>query len=100
QDGASGHPIVRARRGLGILLSRRCDGGRAARLAGRIGWASLLSAAQTAMTPTDTVQREETGHRGSFYIDREGKRLAELTFSAAPDGKLVILEHTEVSESL
>jgi predicted GNAT family acetyltransferase len=40
------------------------------------------------------------GHRGAFYIEREKERLAELIFSAAPDGKLVILEHTEVSESL
>jgi predicted GNAT family acetyltransferase len=52
------------------------------------------------LTATDAVQREETGHRGAFYIERAKERLAELTFSAAPDGKLVILEHTEVSESL
>jgi uncharacterized protein len=52
------------------------------------------------MSESDSVQIEEKGHRGSFFIAREGQRLAELTFSATPDGKLVILDHTEVSESL
>ena len=52
------------------------------------------------MSETMTVRREQKGHRGAFYIDGEGGRLAELTFSAAPDGQLVILEHTEVDESL
>src|SRR5207248_9732327 len=47
-----------------------------------------------------TVQREQQGHRGAFYIEREGSRDAELTFSASPDGKLVMLDHTEVGESL
>jgi predicted GNAT family acetyltransferase len=46
------------------------------------------------------IQREELGHRGAFYIDREGERLASLTFSAGPDGKLVMLDHTEVSDAL
>jgi predicted GNAT family acetyltransferase len=52
------------------------------------------------MSETTSVRREQKGHRGAFYIDDEGGRLAELTFSAAPDGQLVILEHTEVDESL
>jgi predicted GNAT family acetyltransferase len=43
---------------------------------------------------------EEQGHRGAFFIERGGQRLAALTFSGTPDGKLVILDHTEVSESL
>jgi len=47
-----------------------------------------------------TVQREQTGHRGAFFIDKGGARAAELTFSAGPDGKLVMLDHTEVGESL
>jgi predicted GNAT family acetyltransferase len=47
-----------------------------------------------------TVQREEKGHRGAFYIEREGERVAEQTFSAGPDGKLVMIDHTEVAESL
>jgi predicted GNAT family acetyltransferase len=47
-----------------------------------------------------SVELEEEGHRGAFFVEREGRRLAELTFSATPDRKLVILDHTEVSESL
>jgi uncharacterized protein len=52
------------------------------------------------MSETTSVRREQKGHRGAFYIDGKGGRLAELTFSAAPDRQLVILEHTEVDESL
>ena len=52
------------------------------------------------MRETMTVQREQKAHRGVFYIDDGDRRLAALTYSAAPDGKLVILEHTEVDESL
>jgi len=47
-----------------------------------------------------SVQLEQKEHRGSFYMEGEGRRLAELTFSATPDGKLVILDHTDVSDSL
>jgi len=46
------------------------------------------------------VQREQKGLRGAFYIESDGERLATLTFSAGPDGKVVMLDHTEVSESL
>ena len=52
------------------------------------------------MKEDDSVQVEQDGHRGTFFIAREGRRVAELTFSATPDGKLVILDHTDVSESL
>jgi len=48
----------------------------------------------------DLVQMEQSGHRGAFFIARDGERLAELTFSGSADGKLVMLDHTEVSESL
>ena len=46
------------------------------------------------------VRLEQSGHRGAFFIACDGERLAELTFSASADGKLVMLDHTEVSESL
>ena|SRR5438128_4937876 len=52
------------------------------------------------MKPEVSIQVEGNGHRGAFFIELEGRRQAELTFSAGPDGKLVILDHTEVSESL
>ena len=50
--------------------------------------------------PVLSVQRQEQGGRGSFYIDVGGERAAELTFTTGPDGKVVILDHTEVSPSL
>ena len=46
------------------------------------------------------VQFEQTGHRGAFFLMAGGERSAELVFSAGPGGKLVILEHTEVSPAL
>jgi uncharacterized protein len=46
------------------------------------------------------IQREEQGHRGAFYIERDGERVAEQTFSRSPDGKIVMIDHTEVSVSL
>ena len=46
------------------------------------------------------VKHGETGHRGSFYIERDGDRVAEQTYSMLPDGKTVIIDHTEVAESL
>src|SRR4051812_49189982 len=49
---------------------------------------------------TMIVQREEKGQRGAFYIERDGERLAEQTFSTGPDGKIVIIDHTEVCEKL
>jgi uncharacterized protein len=46
------------------------------------------------------VQHEEKGTRGAFFIEQDGRRLAEQTTSAGPDGKMVIIDHTEVDESL
>jgi uncharacterized protein len=45
------------------------------------------------------VAHEESGHRGAFYIEQDGKRLAELTYSRA-NSSLVIIDHTEVSPGL
>ncbi|HUR20526.1 MAG TPA: GNAT family N-acetyltransferase [Vicinamibacterales bacterium] len=45
------------------------------------------------------VAHNMDGHRGSFSFDRDGKRLAEMTYSVAGDG-MVIIEHTEVDGSL
>ena len=38
------------------------------------------------------------GHKGSFVIDRDGKRLATMTYSLA--GDIVIIDHTEVDDAL
>ncbi len=47
----------------------------------------------------DSVHHEETGHRGSFFIERDGKRVAELTYSRG-SATLVIIDHTEVGSEL
>jgi uncharacterized protein len=44
------------------------------------------------------VAHEEQGHRGAFFVEREGKRLGELTYTVA--GSRVILDHTTVDEAL
>jgi predicted GNAT family acetyltransferase len=46
------------------------------------------------------IRHEEQGPRHAFFIEREGRRVAEQTLSAAPDGKLAIIDHTEVDDSL
>jgi len=45
------------------------------------------------------VKREEAGHRGAFFLERDGSRLAEMTFSRV-NPTLVMIDHTEVSDSL
>jgi len=46
-----------------------------------------------------SVEHEELGHRGAFFIVRDGKRVAELTYSRG-NAALVIIDHTEVAASL
>ena len=46
------------------------------------------------------VQFEKKGHRGAFFIAGPEGRVAELTISSSQDGKVVMLDHTEVSGSL
>jgi predicted GNAT family acetyltransferase len=46
-----------------------------------------------------TISHEETGHRGAFYIEQDGTRVAEMTYSRA-NPSLVIIDHTEVDKSL
>lgn len=38
------------------------------------------------------------GHKGAFVIDRDGRRLATMTYSLA--GDIVIIDHTEVDDAL
>jgi predicted GNAT family acetyltransferase len=45
------------------------------------------------------VTHNRDGHRGSFSFELEGKRLAEMTYSVAGDG-MVIIEHTDVDAAL
>lgn len=47
----------------------------------------------------NAIQHEEDAHRGAFFIERDGKRPAQLTYSRANPG-LVIIDHTEVDSNL
>jgi uncharacterized protein len=44
------------------------------------------------------IEHEQTGHRGAFFVEEEGKRLAQLTYTVA--GTRIILDHTEIDDSL
>ena len=45
------------------------------------------------------IKHREIGSKGLFYIEIEGEKLAEMTYSKAGDS-LIIIDHTEVSEKL
>ena len=44
------------------------------------------------------IEHEQTDHRGAFFVEEEGKRLAQLTYTVA--GTKIILDHTEIDDSL
>ena len=44
------------------------------------------------------IEHEQQGHRGAFFVEDEGRRLAQLTYTVA--GNKVILDHTEVDDAL
>ena len=46
----------------------------------------------------DDVRHESSGGRGEFYIERDGQRIARLTYTVAP--QVTTLDHTEVDTSL
>lgn len=45
------------------------------------------------------VEHAEDQGRGAFFVEREGARLAEMTYVRAGDA-LVIIDHTQVHEAL
>ena len=45
------------------------------------------------------IQQEDNGKKGSFYVEENGKRLAEMVYTWAGE-KTFIVEHTEVDPSL
>jgi uncharacterized protein len=45
------------------------------------------------------IQLEQSGSKGSFYIEKDGSRAAEMTFTRAEE-HLLIINHTEVSDVL
>jgi hypothetical protein len=44
------------------------------------------------------IEHEHSGHRGAFFVLKDGKRIAELTYTVA--GTRVILDHTDVDDVL
>jgi len=44
------------------------------------------------------IQHERTGHRGAFFLERDGERLAQMTYTVA--GTRVIIDHTDVDDRL
>ena len=49
--------------------------------------------------PPITIEHAESDGRGAFFIERDGLRLAEMTYSRV-DPQLVIIDHTEVNDAL
>ncbi len=45
------------------------------------------------------IQHQNDGHRGSFFMEKEGERLAAMVYKMVGSQKMVI-EHTEVDEKL
>ena len=45
------------------------------------------------------IQHSEDDGRGAFFLERDGIRLAEMTYSRVNDG-LVIIDHTLVDDQL
>ena len=46
----------------------------------------------------NNIQHERSGHRGAFFLERDGERLAQMTYTVA--GTRVIIDHTDVDERL
>jgi len=44
------------------------------------------------------IQHDQSDTKGAFYIEEDGKRVAEMTYSKNGDYRIII-DHTEVSES-
>jgi len=47
----------------------------------------------------DAIKHRQDGKGGAFYLERDGKQLAQMVYTMAGDRKMII-EHTEVDESL
>jgi hypothetical protein len=45
------------------------------------------------------IQVEDNGKKGAFFIEENGKRLAEMSFVWAGEGDFIV-DHTEVSDEL
>ena len=47
----------------------------------------------------EIVRKEDSPAKGAWVVERDGKRLAEMTYSAAGSDKIII-DHTDVSDAL
>ncbi len=45
------------------------------------------------------IKHREIGSKGLFYVEGDGEKLAEMTYSKAGES-LIIIDHTEVSDAL
>lgn len=45
------------------------------------------------------IEHQYVSNKGSFYVEENGKRLAEMIYSLSGN-ELMIIEHTEVSDDL
>ena len=45
------------------------------------------------------IQQKQVGHKGLFYVEENGKKLAELVYTMS-GSDLMIIEHTEVADEL
>ena len=45
------------------------------------------------------IEHQESGAKGAFYVENDGRRLAEMTYSRT-NATLVIVDHTEVDGAL
>ncbi|MGE0797262.1 MAG: GNAT family N-acetyltransferase [Lautropia sp.] len=46
----------------------------------------------------DPIEHEESGHRGAFFIRRDERRVAEMTYTRSPSQ--TIIDHTQVDDVL
>lgn len=49
--------------------------------------------------PKLPIDHAEADGRGAFFLERDGARIAEMTYSRA-SADLIVVDHTEVHESL
>src|SRR4051812_32207861 len=52
-----------------------------------------------ASKPGIMIEHEEDDGRGAFFVEREGIRLGEMTYSRTGE-QLIIVDHTQVDEQL
>ena len=62
-----------------------------------MSWASFAGENQDTMEYS--IEHEDEGAKGVFFIQNDGRRLAEMTYSRT-NASLIIIDHTDVDASL